>query len=136
MNEFAAWMQSNWYSLGNLVSQFAFLGAGLWFARRILKTMKTSQEQTGALLRQLWVTGNQRNSASAAGERSFANASPYWLTPTEIPAASPLQLPESGPSRWTVAWHSLVVWLKTPMRSGNATLWRRTARWLQSPAGS
>jgi hypothetical protein len=136
MNEFTAWMQSNWYALGNLLSQIAFLGAGVWFARRILRTMRASQEQVGALLK-LSVTGalGERHALSAA-ERSFANASPYWLTPAEIPPAGSLQLPESGPSRWAVARHGLMAWLRTPMSSGNAAPWRKAVRWLQSPAGS
>jgi hypothetical protein len=136
MNEFTAWMQSNWYALGNLLSQIAFLGAGVWFARKILKTMRASQEQVGALLK-LSVTGplGERHSSSAA-ERSFASASPYWLTPAEIPPAAPLQLPESGPSRWTVARHNLMVWLQTPMSSRGAAPWRKAVKWLQSPAGS
>jgi len=29
-----------------------------------------------------------------------------------------------------------VVWLQTPMSSGNAAPWRRAIRWLQTPAGS
>jgi len=137
MNEFTAWMQSNWYALGNLLSQFAFLVAGVWFARQILKTMRASQEQVGALLR-LSVTGaiTDRHSSIAATERSFASASPYWLTPPEIPPASPLELPETGPSRWAVARHSLLVWLQTPMSSGEAAPWRKALRWLQSPARS
>jgi len=46
MNEFT-WIQSNWYALGNLLAQFAFLAAGIWFARKILRTMRASQEQVG-----------------------------------------------------------------------------------------
>jgi hypothetical protein len=136
MNEFTGWVQSNWYAVGNLLSQIAFLGAGVWFARKILKTMRASQEQVGALLK-LSVTGplGERH-ASGAAERSFASASPYWLTPAEIPPASPLQLAESGPSRWAVARHSLMIWLQTPMSSGNAAPWRKAVKWLQSPAGS
>ena len=74
MSEFTTWMQSNWYALGNLLSQFAFLGAGLWFARKILKTMRASQEQVGALLK-LSVTGaiTERHASSAVAERSFAS---------------------------------------------------------------
>jgi hypothetical protein len=136
MNEFTAWMQNNWYALGNLLSQIAFLGAGVWFARKILKTMRASQEQVGALLK-LSVTGtiSERHTPSAAAGRSYASASPYWLTPTEIPPVGPLQLPESGPSRWVVARHGLMVWLQTPM-SSEGVPWRRAVRWLQSPAGS
>jgi hypothetical protein len=144
MNDFTAWMQSNWYALGNLLSQIAFLGAGVWFARKILKTMRASQEQVGALLK-LSVTGaiTERHSSSAAAAGSFASASPYWLTPTELPPVTPLELPETGPSRWAIARHSLaaarhslMVWLQKPMSSGNAAPWRKALRWLQSPARS
>jgi hypothetical protein len=136
MNEFTAWMQSNWYALGNLLSQFAFLAAGIWFARKILRTMRASQEQVGALLK-LSVTGavGERQSTSAAAERSFVSASPYWLTPAE-PVASPELLHESGPTRWAVARHSVAVWLQAPMSSGDAAPWRRAIKWLQAPAGS
>jgi hypothetical protein len=137
MTEFTTWMQSNWYALGNLLSQFVFLAAGIWFARKILTTMRASQEQVGALLK-LSVPGAiaERQSPSAVAERSFASASPFWLTPTEIPPVGPLELSESGPRRWTAARHNLVVWLQTPMSSGSVAPWRRAIRWLQSPAGS
>ena len=137
MNEFTAWIQNNWYALGNLLSQIAFLGAGVWFARKVLKTMRASQEQVGALLK-LSVTGtiSDRHTPSAAAGRSFASASPYWLTPTQIPPVAPLEPPETGPSRWAVARQSLLVWLQTPMSSGDAAPWRKALRWLQSPARS
>ena len=51
MNQTIEWMQGNWYELGSLIAQFTFLFAGLWFAQKILKTMRASQEQFGALLR-------------------------------------------------------------------------------------
>jgi len=137
MNEFATWMQSNWYSLGNLLSQFAFLAAGIWFARKILKTLRASQEQVGALLK-LSVTGalTERPSPSAAAGRSFADASPYWLTPAEPAPDLAAQPTEPGPSPWAVAWHSTIIWLRAPMTSGEAVAWRRVVRWLQAPAGS
>ncbi len=137
MNEFTIWMQSNWYALGNLLSQFVFLAAGIWFARKILRAMRASQEQVGALLK-LSVTGaiSERQSPSAVAERSFASASPYWLTPAEVPPSAPLEPPESGPGHWAVVRHSLMVWLQTPMNNGEAAPWRRAIRWLQSPARS
>lgn len=138
MSEFTAWMQSNWYALGNLFLQFAFLAAAVWFARGILRTIRASQEQVGALLK-LSITGasTERHSPIAVAERTLAgaSASPYWLTPTEIPPVVPLEPPESGPGRWAVA-HSLIVWLQAPMSSGNVAPWRRAIRWLQAPAGS
>jgi hypothetical protein len=137
MSEFTAWMQSNWYALGSLLFQFAFLAAGVWFAREILRTIRASQEQVGALLK-LWITGatTERHSPIAVAERTLAGASPYWLTPTELPLGGPLEPPENGPSRWVVARHSLVVWLQTPMSSGDTAPWRKAIRWLQAPAGS
>jgi len=137
MNEFTAWIASNWYALGNLLSQIAFLVAGVWFASKILKTMRASQEQVGALLR-LSVTGTlaERPSATAVAERSFASESPYWLTPPEIPPASPLELPETRSSRLAVAGHGLMVWLQTPMRSGGPAPWRKAVKWLQAPVRS
>jgi hypothetical protein len=137
MNEFATWMQSNWYSLGNLISQVSFLIAGIWFARKTLKTLRASQEQFGALLK-LSVTGTltERQSPSAAVGRVLADASPYWLTPSETAPPLAAEPVEPGPSRWAVAWHSTVLWLRAPMTSGEAVAWRRVIRWLQAPAGS
>jgi hypothetical protein len=137
MSEFTDWMQSNWYALGNLLFQFAFLAAAVWFAREILRTIRASQEQVGALLK-LSITGamTERHSPIAVAERTLAGASPYWLTPTEIPPFGPPEPPENGPGRWAVTRHSLVVWLQTPMSSGRADPWRRAIRWLQAPAGS
>jgi len=136
MNEFTAWIQSNWYALGNLLSQFVFLAAGVWFARKILRTLRASQEQVGALLK-LSVTGaaTERQSSNAASERSFANASPYWLTPSELPLAGSQEPRESRPAHSGVG-HSLMVWLNTPMSSGGVAPWRKAIRWLQSPTGS
>jgi len=140
MNGFTTWMQSNWYALGNLLSQIAFLAAGVWFARKILKTMRASQEQVGALLK-LSVTGasSERQPSNAVAERSFASASPYWLTPEEVPPAGLPELQESGPGRLAVARHRMMVWLQTPMGNGHVrhvAPWRRAIKWLQAPAGS
>jgi len=64
MTEFTTWMQSNWYALGNPPGHFVFLAAGIWFARKILTTMRASQEQVGALLK-LSVYGCDRRAAVA-----------------------------------------------------------------------
>jgi hypothetical protein len=134
MNELSTWMQSNWYALGNLFIEGAVLAVVVWFARKILRTLRASQEQVGALLK-MSVTGAiaERTSSPAASERSFANASPYWLTPSsEVPAA-PLQgLHESRPG----LGHRTIVWLKTPMKRSEVAPWRRAIKWLQAPVRS
>jgi hypothetical protein len=136
MNEFLAWAQSNWYELGTLVAEFVFLSAGIWFARKILRTLRASQEQVGALLK-LSVTGavTDRQSSNAAPDRPLA-ASPYWLTPSETPLAGSPEHAESAPHQVATHKHGLIVWLQTPMSSGGVAPWRKAIRWLQSPAGS
>ena len=136
MNEFSTWMQSNWYALGNLLLQAGFLTAAIWFARDVLKTMRASQEQVGALLKLSITDALTDRHSSTAAERSFATASPYWLTPPEIPPAPLAEPIQSGPSRWAVALHSVSVWLQTPMSTGEVTPWRKAIKWLQAPARS
>ena len=51
MNQTIEWIQSNWYELGSLIAQFTFLFAVLCFAQKVLRTMRASQQQLGALLR-------------------------------------------------------------------------------------
>src|SRR5260370_16997963 len=116
MNEITVWIQSNWFELGNLLCQFIFLAAGIWFARKILRTLRASQEQAGALLK-LSVTGaiSERQSSSAANGGSFANASPYWLTPGEMPPADPTQPPESTPSPRSVPPKHPLPWFNNPI---------------------
>jgi len=137
MNEFTAWMQSNWYELGNLLADFVFLAVGIWFARKILRTLRASQEQVGTLIK-LTVTGAvpERQSTNTAAERSFATGSPYWLTPSDAPPADQPTLIDDGPGRLSRAGHGLVAWLNTPMKSSGANPLRKAIRWLQSPAGS
>jgi hypothetical protein len=143
MNEFTAWIQSNWYELGNLFAEFVFLSVGIWFARKILRTLRASQEQVGALLK-LTVTGAvpERPSTNTAAERSFATGSPYWLTPSDAPPADQSMRAEqsmpsdSGPGRLSTAGHGIVAWLNTPMKSSGTAPWRKAIKWLQSPAGS
>jgi len=133
MNELSTWMQSNWYALGNLFLEVAFLAAAVWFGRRILRTLRASQEQVGALLK-MSVTGaiSERQSSSGAPERSFGNASPYWLTPSEVSAATPQEPHESRPS----LSYRAIVWLKSPMKRAEVAPWRKAIKWLQAPARS
>jgi hypothetical protein len=129
MNEINAWVQGNWYKLGNLVVQFSFLIAGVWFALKILKAARSLQEQLGAILKLSMTDGLKPN----------AHSSPYvlaeWPTATEAPAIS-LPEPEARNKRLIRAWHGAVHWLKTPMGAGDHPHWRRVLHWLQSPAGS
>ena len=145
MNEFSTWMQGNWYALGNLLAQFAFLAAGVWFAQKILKTMRSTQEQFGALLK-LSITDGLSERAKAAEEahRSLGGTagerpSPYvmaeWPALGEAPA---LSLPQREPlsKRFVTVWRISIHWLQTPMSGHWLAPWRRVAHWLQTPAGN
>ena len=136
MNEVSAWIQSNWYALGNLFIEGAFLAAAVWFGRKILRSLRASQEQVGALLK-MSVTGaiSERQSSSGTPERLFASASPYWLTPPEVPTAAAAPLEELHESRPSVS-HRAIVWLKTPMKMTEVAPWRKAIKWLQAPARS
>jgi hypothetical protein len=145
MTEYSTWIQSNWYEFCTILAEFSFLVAGVWFARKILKTLRASQEQFGALLK-LTLTDElaERAKLSAAAHRSTSSVeadrpTPYvmaeWPTHTEAPA---LSMPEPKPRRnlLIAAWRGIIRWLQTPMNSHGFSPWRRIARWLQAPVRS
>lgn len=145
MNELSTWMQVNWYTLGNLIAQFAFLVAGVWFARKILKTIRSTQEQFGALLKLSMTDGvSERAKAAEMAHRSLGGTAvdrptPYvmaeWPALGEAPAIS---LPEREPrsKQLAAAWRGVVAWLQTPMSGHWLAPWRRVTHWLQTPAGN
>ena len=143
MNEFSTWMQSNWYEMGQLLAEFSFLLTGVWFARKILRTLRASQEQFGALLK-LTLTDelSEQAKAGAAVQRAASSLSGERPTPyvmAEWPAAETPALTLPGGQRphnpLAAAGRGLVEWLNTPMKSHGFFSWRRIAHWLQAPAG-
>ena len=137
MSAFSIWMQSNWYGLGTLLTRLAFLIAGVWFARNFFQTLRSFQEQLGALLKlSITAAPPERHASSDSAKHSLADASPYWLTPSPAETISVPELIESGPGRLAIAWSGVVVWLKAPMSSAEIVPWRRVLRWLQAPANS
>src|ERR1051325_2000463 len=101
------WIQNNWYQLGSFFVQFAFLFAAIWFARRVLMTMRASQEQVGALLK-LSVTGTapdrQLEPSPVPVARAASEASPYWLPPTPSqpePRSEERRVGKECRSRWS-----------------------------------
>lgn len=171
MNEFSAWFQDNWYSLGSLLAQVSFLFAGVWFARRILRSLRATQQQFGALLKFSMTDGLEehrpggtaphRGVVSVAEDRPTPYVMAEWPTVKQAPlpsddlrgpakasistteaqettpyVAAPLTLPEEAHNGWRLAaaGRDVVRWLQTPMRTHQATPWRRMVRWLQAPA--
>lgn len=129
-------MSDNWYAPASLVIQLLFLIAGVWFARDILRTMRASQEQLGAMLK-FSITGvTERHSATVSANQSLRADSPYCLIPSETEAPGQVQPTESGPRQFAFARRNLALWLQAPMSSSEAAPWRRVINWLQAPAGS
>ena len=137
MSDLTALDQNNWYASASLVIQLAFLIAGVWFARNLLRTMMAFQEQVGAMLK-LSITGvtAERHSSSASAKQSLAEVSPYWLVPSETETAGLPEPIESGPSRFAVLRRKMVLWLQAPMSNAGTAPWRRIITWLQAPTGS
>ena len=54
------WAQINWYAVGTLALQVAFLVAAVWFAKSVLKVVRSFQEQIGALLKLSILPGAER----------------------------------------------------------------------------
>lgn len=100
MNQIIDWMQSNWYELGSLAAQFTFLFAGLWFAQKILKTMRASQQQLGALLRLSMTDGLEERAQeieSAPSPTPSVVATPMF-SPVAEPTPAP-SAPRTAPAR-------------------------------------
>jgi hypothetical protein len=119
MTEFSDWIQANWFEMGILVVLSAILAAIVWFARNILRTLRASQEQVGALLR-----------------LSVSDVVPVQAAAAEVPAPSVGELPQRGPSPLVVSLRNLFRWFLAPMGSGSVVPWRKVLHWLQAPAGS
>jgi len=86
MDQIANWMQSNWFEAGSLAAQFTFLFAGLWFAGKILKTMRATQQQMGALLRLSMTDGLE--------ERSKINEATHQEAPSVVASSMFSPAPE------------------------------------------
>jgi hypothetical protein len=137
MNGINSWSDFNWYAAGSLLAQFAFLAAGVWFARNFLRTIRAFQEQVGTLLKlSITAAPPEGLSPTANTKRSFAETSPYWLAPTETQTAREPEFTQSGPGPLVGVWRGLVRWLNAPMHTAQTSPWRRLTHWLQAPAGS
>jgi hypothetical protein len=135
MSEINSWTDINWYSLGTLLIQVAFLVAGVWFASNLLRLTRAFQEQIGALLK-LWITSDPQSTA-AHTRRHIADLSQYWHLPTDRQPTDGVPRSAEGSAGWVEgAWHRLVVWLQEPMYSMQVSMWRRFVGWLQAPSGS
>jgi hypothetical protein len=141
MNDIITWIQNNWYEAGSLTAQFTFVLAALWFARRILRTLRGSQEQIGALLKLSVSDGlSERSKAGETVHRPTPYVMAEWPATSE-PAAAP-EIQETGPETPALTLPGgqqrggIIGWLQAPMKKRQIAPLRKVARWLQEPSGS
>lgn len=135
MSDFSPWAQGNWYALSTVLAQLAFLVAGIWFARNLLKALRAFHEQFGALLKMTITTPAERSITNSSAKNPLAS-SPYWLMPSDQQPATVSEPAERRPGLLAAALHGMVLWLNTPMHHAEVNPWRRVMNWLQAPAGS
>jgi hypothetical protein len=132
MGDVGSWLQGNWYDLGTLLILLAFLVGSAWFARNILRTLTTFQEQVAELLRLTVAGSSERSAKDAAAEEALAEGISSWLEP----AASVERETEAiEVGRFESARGHLFAWLQGPMHGASETSFRRMMRWFQAPMG-
>jgi hypothetical protein len=147
MSGFGFGTQSDWYAVGMLLMQLAFLVAGLWFARNFLKTVRGFQEQVGALVKLSMSGAPEQHAARTIARRTLGDTSTNWRTPEEAqpvdaeeraeiatPRVEPrtYRLPRVEVSTASVLGPSMAQ--TTEAAAGtHVGAWRRMGFWLQTP---
>lgn len=131
MGDFSSWLQDNWSDLGTLLTLIAFLVAGVWFVRNLLKTIEKSQDQMGALLKLLVANAANRPLKGSSEEDALPLGISSWLETPTIVRSEPEVI---GPDRFALVCRGLLGWLQRPMRAAGGAP-RRVVRWLQAPMG-
>jgi hypothetical protein len=93
MNEFIDWFQNNWIDLARLSVQIAILAMLVRYGRKLLATLRASQEQVGALLRLSVSDAVQERPAAATTPepaRRFEPAPAAFSEPEPEPEPEPV----------------------------------------------
>jgi len=105
MSDFSDWLQNNWVDLARLAVQCAILATAVSYGRKLLRTLRASQEQVGALLKLSVSDAASQPAAAAIAEpepsleaKSFSSLLPE---PLHAPSAA------SPGSSYTEREHSL-----------------------------
>ncbi len=122
MSDFSDWLQNNLVDLARLAVQCAILATVVSYGRKLLKTLRASQEQVGALLK--------LSGASAVAVEEPPSFTPWVAAPDLEPQHAEARTPQLTPSANRVG-----SWLQAPMRRPGVSPLRKMVRWLQAPAG-
>jgi hypothetical protein len=162
MSDFGAWIQNYWSELGSLLALCGIFAAVVWYGRKILRTMRASQEQIGALLKLSVSEGVAERTPPARFEapvepaaalhsltgipdRISSQRAAFQPSIYEAPAstvASTAAIFEEAESvgigtRVAAFFGAVIRWFRSPIRKTRRVVPRsRVMRWLQTPAGS
>jgi hypothetical protein len=111
-----------WYQAGSLLIQAGFLIAAFWSVRAILKCIRASQEQMGALLRLTLGGAHSEDNA-----RTGVPATPCLLDswPETAPASLQTVVENKDKGAGGTLFAGLIGWLQEPMASSGIGPWRR-----------
>jgi hypothetical protein len=99
MNGISDWFENNWIDLARLLVQLAIFAAVVRYGRKLLATLRASQEQVGALLK-LSVSDTAAERSAAATEQPVSTPEPskrYEAPSFNIREPEPRREPEPGP---------------------------------------
>src|SRR5216684_1166522 len=132
MSDFSDWLQNNLVDLARLAVQCAILATVVSYGRKLLKTLRASQEQVGALLK-LSVS----DTAAHAAAETIAQPEPSLEAQTfSSLLPEPLHAEARAPQLMAPSANGVASWLQAPMRRPGVSPWRKVVRWLQAPAGN
>jgi hypothetical protein len=100
MNGMSDWFENNWIDLARLAVQLAIFAAIVRYGRKLLATLRASQEQVGALLK-LSVSGaaEQRSAMATEQPALAAEQHPIAAEPSKRFEAPSLNIREPEPAR-------------------------------------
>jgi hypothetical protein len=157
------WIQNYWSELGSLLALCGIFAAVVWYGRKILRTMRASQEQIGALLKLSVSEGVAERTPLAhfeaptepapalhsltgvadriSPQRGAFQPATFQPSTYEAPTSTTAIFEEAesvGIGTHVAAFFGAIVrWFRAPIRKTRRVAPRsRVMRWLQSPAGS
>jgi hypothetical protein len=158
MSDFGAWIQNYWSELGSLLALCGIFAAVVWYGRKILRTMRASQEQIGALLKLSVSEGVAERTPAARFEapvepaaalhsltgipdRISSQRAAFQPSAYEAPALTAAIFEETEGvgigTRLAAFFGAVIRWFRSPIRKTRRVVPRsRVMRWLQTPAGS